>query len=383
MRNKCILCDAPLYEDPLYILKNMPAVSQYLPTNEDLIYDKPMDLRLCQCSKCGLVQFDCEPVDYYKESTRAAERSEGLTKLRQEDYKYLIEKYNLQGKKIIEVGAGKGGYLKTLKEMKEYDIREYGIEYNREYVKIANDKEGVNVFWGDSEEKDVDLPGAPFDAFVSFSYPARLVNPNGMVELLNNNLNDGGIGYVMVPSLEHLLNKDGFFDVTRDLVAYYSKETLRFLFEKNNFDVLESGEKLNYYIYAVVKKRKKLDIKKYWCDAEIFMKKIYDFVKEKSDNRKKIAVWCAGHFAFTILSTAGIGKSISYVIDNAEFKKGHFAPGSQVPIVGPEHFKENPVDIIMILGPIYVDELIKEIEEKCSKNIEIVTVDKTGIKKVK
>lgn len=382
MNHRCILCDGLLREEPLYVLKNMPTVAQNLPTLEMLEFDKTIDLNLCQCSKCGLVQFDCEPVSYYKDSTRAAERSEGLVALRREDYKYLIETYQLQGKKVLEVGAGKGGYLKTLKEMSEYNIQEYGIEFNHEYVEIAKEQEGVNVFYGDPEMSDVDLPGAPYDAFVSFSYPARLIKPNAMVELVNRNLAEDGIGYIMVPSLEHLLSKEGFFDVTRDLIAYYSIDTLSYLFQKNNFDIIDCGEKLQYYIYVVVKKRKRLNLKLYWADAEIMIKDLQDYVSKNSLSNQKMAVWCAGHFAFTVLSTAGIGEKIEYIIDNAEFKKGHYAPGSKVPIVGPEFFREHPVDIIMILGPIYINEIVKEIRDKCSKTVKIVTVDKSGIREI-
>ena len=285
----------------------------------------------------------------------------------------------MKGKKIIEIGAGKGGYLRTLKDMTEYNISEYGIENNIEFVKEAQGL-GVNVFQGDVENKEVDLPGAPYDAFVSFSYLARLINPNNMVSLIEKNLTENGIGYILVPSLEHLMNGTGYFDIVRDHIAYYDIETLRFLFTKNNFEILEYGNKLNLYTYVVVRKRKRLNIKKHWDYVENLIKKVQQYVSEKKNENKKIAVWCAGHYAFTVLSTTEIEENIDYIIDNAKIKQGHFAPGSKLPIVGPEHFNEAPVDVIMILGPIYIDEIVKEIRGKYSKKIEIVTLDKDGIK---
>lgn len=382
MRDRCILCGNKFVGEPVFVCHDMPATAQELLTEDNLENDHPMDLELYQCQKCGLVQFNCEPVEYYKDSTRAAERSAGLTKLRQEDYKYFIEKYNLYEKKIIEIGAGKGGYLRTLKDMKEYKIKEYGIEHNKEYVRIANEIEGVNVFCGDPEDSDLKLPGAPYDAFMSFSYLARLVKPNDMLKQVDRNLLEGGLGYIMVPSMEHLLEKNGFFDVSRDLMAYYSIDTLKLLFEKNNFDVLECGEKLDYYIYIIVKKRKKIDLKSKWSFSKNLILELQKFVfKEKKEDRK-VAVWCAGHFAFTVLSTSKIGNNVSYIIDNAKFKQGYYAPGSKVPIVGVEHYKEEPVDTIIILGPIYVDEIVSEIKSKLSDKIKIVTFDKTGIRKL-
>lgn len=107
-----------------------------------------------------------------------------------------------------------------------------------------------------------------------------------------------------------------------------------------------------------------------------------NYVSQKKKEGKKIAVWRAGHFAFTVLSVAKLGNDIEYIIDNAEFKKGCYAPGSKVPIVGPEFYVNNPVDVIMILGPIYGDEIVEEIKTKCSSKIEIVTLGKNGIRMI-
>ena len=84
MRTKCIVCGAPLFDEPLYVCRNMPANSQKLPSKEKLETDRAVDFNFCQCSGCGLVQFDCDPVPYYRDSTRAGERCDALIKLRQE-----------------------------------------------------------------------------------------------------------------------------------------------------------------------------------------------------------------------------------------------------------------------------------------------------------
>lgn len=380
MRKHCIVCGAPFIKTPLFICKNMPAVSQNLPAKENLEQDRPMDLNLCQCSGCGLVQFDCEPVPYYKDSTRAGERCEALTALRRTQYRHLIETYHLKGKKILEVGAGKGGFLKTLKEMTEYKIQEYGIEHNPEFVKIAVEKEGVNVQQGYTKTPDMEIAGGPFDAFVSFAYPARLTEPNTMLQCISRNLTDDGVGLIMVPSLEHLLKPGGFYDITRDHIAYYSEDTLRFLLCKNGFDILEHGEVSQLYIYAIVRKRRPYPFIKYWADVDALTETCREFVLKATENGRKLAVWCAGHFAFTVLAMSGLGEKVSYIIDNAEFKQGRFAPASHVPIVDVWHYQAEPVDTILILGPIYIDEIVKEIRLKCSADVLIATMDKNGIR---
>lgn len=379
MRKNCIVCGAKLIDNPIYVCRNMPAESQNLPDASSLNDDIPIDINLCQCSGCGLVQFDCDPVSYYKDSTRAGERCEALIELRKQQYTHLIETYCLQGKKILEVGAGKGGFLKTLREMSEYSIQEFGIENNPEFVNIARNVEKVNMQQGDVECLETQIEGAPFDAFVTFAYPARLIDPNAMLQCVSRHLTRDAVGLVQVPSMEHLLKPGGFYDITRDHVAYYSEATLKFLLVKNGFDILEFGEVSELYIYAIVKKRKPYDLQTLWADVEPLADEVRKYVNKNTEKGKKLAVWCAGHFAFTVLSTAEIGNKVSYIIDNAEFKKGRYSPASHVPIVGPEHFFNEPVDTILILGPIYVNEIIGEIREKYDPKVNIAVMDRRGL----
>ena len=364
---------------PQYVCCNMPVGAQMLPVAEELSGDKPVSFNLCECSGCGLVQFDCDPVPYYKDSTRAGERSEAMIALRQRQYAYFIEKYGLSGKKILEVGAGHGGNLRTLKDMK-YHVREYGIENNAGFVEEAKEKYEVNIKQDFLDSPNKCIEGAPFDAFMSFAYPARLIKPNVMLRCVHHNLVEGGVGLVMVPSLEHLCQPGGFYDITGDHIAYYSQDTFRFLLNKNGFDVLEQGESSGVYNYAIVRKRERTDFVSIWSDVEMLAKEARQFVIKCTRDGRKLGVWCAGHYAFTVISVAGIGDNISYIMDNAVSKQGHFAPASHVPIVSPEHYREEPVDTILILGPLYIDEIIKEIRETCSMHIDIAVMNGNGIR---
>ena len=381
MNGKCIVCGELLYKNPVYTCHNMPQRVQNLPTLQELEEDRDVDLELFQCSGCGLLQLDCEPLAYYKDSMRAGERSKGLTKLRQRQYKHFVETYGLQGKKIIEIGAGKGGFLRTLKEMKEYGVETFGLENNEEYVRIAREQEQVNVVQGFCDRDDYIIEGAPFDAFTCFSYPARLIDPNTMLRAVANNLKNGGLGYISCISQEHILKKDGQYEITRDLYAYYSVETIRFLAKRNGFDVLEAFEE-DPYVEAVVRKRLPLDLKTIWSNIDFLNREVYDFVDREIKNHRKVAVWCAGHYAFTVISVAGIGDKISYIVDNAPFKQGRYAPASHVPIVGPIHFKEEPVDTFLIFGRFYAEEIVKEIKEKCSPNVKVAIMDENGISEI-
>ena len=86
---------------------------------------------------------------------------------------------------------------------------------------------------------------------------------------------------------------------------------------------------------------------------------------------KKAALWGASHQGFTLAATTPLGKYASYIIDSAPFKQGKYAPASHLPIVGPDHFKEQPVDAIIITAPGYTDEIAGIIRERFGSDVEI------------
>ena len=135
--HKCLTCGAELKGKPLLILKNAPACAQHLPDVTEVTLDKGVDLKLCQCEFCGLIQMDCEPVPYYRDVIRASGISEMMYRLRIKQYTHLIQAYNLYGKSIVEIGCGQGDSLEPLLT---FPIEAYGIEHDPELVDKAQKK---------------------------------------------------------------------------------------------------------------------------------------------------------------------------------------------------------------------------------------------------
>ena len=62
-----------------------------------------------------------------------------------------------------------------------------------------------------------------------------------MLQCIYNNLTENGVGLITVPSLEYILKYDGYYELIKDHIAYYSEESLKFLFQKNGFEILKDG----------------------------------------------------------------------------------------------------------------------------------------------
>lgn len=408
----CIACRTELPKEALFVLENAPASAQNIPDAKEVGEDKGITLNLRQCPECGLVQFDCTPVDYYRDVIRAGGFSTTMTELRRRQYKHLIETYGLEGKKLIEVGCGRGEFINVLRE---FPVQVFGMEHKEDLIAIARDN-GLCVwrefpetadqkFMGDPE---VEGSAGPYDAFLSFNFLEHQPHPDVMLSAIYKNLVDGGMGLVTVPALEYIVERGNYYELIRDHIAYYSFDALRNLLENNGFKVLEeeminrdtismivqkmsaeerearAGRKCEAAVECV--KSAELNASEFAAGSndnivaslvkghEVVLNDIHHLLDRLAAEQKTIALWGASHQGFTLASTTPLCERVSYIIDSAPFKQGRFAPASHLPIVAPDHFFENPVDVIMIAAPGYSDEIAGVIRTRFGADVRILTL---------
>ena len=364
---RCIACGAPLWETPLLTLDNMPASAQHMPDAQGVKEDRGLTLDLCQCMGCGLVQFDCEPVDYYRDVIRAGGFSKTMVELRRYQYKHLIDSYHLEGKKFIEVGCGQGEFLKVLSE---FPVEVHGIEHDPHLVELAR-AQGLDVTEGFTETEDTRFAGGLYDVFLSFNFLEHQPDPSTMLQAIYRNLEDDAMGLITVPSFEYIMDHNSYYELIRDHLAYYTFETLTPLLERNGFQV-EECEVINRDTLSVIgRKRPQMDTENLLECYVNLKREMETYMKYLDAWDKKVAIWGASHQGFTLAATTKLGEKARYIIDSAPFKQGKFAPASHLPIVGPDHFHEHPVDAIIITAPGYTDEIAASIRQKFGTAVEI------------
>lgn len=391
----CIACGKELSEPPLFVLENAPASAQDIPDAEEVKSDRGVNLDLCQCPHCGLVQFDCDPVSYYRDVIRASGFGATLVDLRRSQYRHMIETYHLEGKKFLEVGCGRGEFLLPLKG---FPVEIYGVEHRQELVDIALES-GLSV-WNDfPETEDHVFANGPFDVFLSFNFLEHQPHPDVMLRAIWNNLSEGGMGLVTVPALEYILEHGSYYELIRDHIAYYSFDTLRGLLERCGFQVLEA-EMINRDTISMIVKKVPLGEMEAAAGLEAMkdssiipqdpvnfisvepMLKSYDILKEELskllnecyEEDKSLAIWGASHQGFTLAATMDLGDKVAYIIDSAPFKQGKFAPASHLPIVKPDYFFEEPVDAILIVAPGYSKEIAGIIRDRFGTYVKVMTL---------
>lgn len=364
---KCISCKGSLHE--LMKIENMPASAQDIPTKEELDKDSGIEVSLCVCENCGLVQLKNDAVYYYRDVIRAGGYSTTMEALRKSQYKHFIEFASLEGKKIIEVGCGRGEFLGMLSD---FPVEGYGTEHKKDLVEIAKEA-GLRVDEDFPESEDHIFKNGPFDAFMSFNFLEHQPHPRIYLKAIYNNLCDEGYGLITVPSFEYIMEQNSFYEIIPDHIAYYSFESLTHLLNICGFEVLEKEMVNRDTISMIVKKRKLPDICGIISKKNDIATEVVETVK-KYAKAGKIAIWGASHQGFTLCATTGIADYVDCIIDSAPFKQGKYAPASHIPIISPDEARKRKLEAIIIVAPGYTNEIANIIKTTFENGIDIYTL---------
>lgn len=411
MNMTCIACGHAL--SPLMTLDDMPASAQNIPAASELAEDHPLSLTLCQCPSCGLVQFDTEPVDYYRDVIRAGGGTRTMTRLRHEEYARLLtamQEQHIHGRRIVEVGCGRGEFLRmwqTLAEDPEgaaalardqardplsgqpnaAPLHLVGLEHKPSLVEEANavaDKK-YRVYEGFATG-DVRYPEGPFDAFVQFNFLEHQPDPCDMLRNIGRNLKPQALGLITVPSFEYILRYNGYYELLRDHIANYTEFTLQKLLQDCGFELLRMDLVNRDTIEAIVRKADPDELSELHYSGRLIdvsaLRDSYDrlsasvnaHIDHLSESRRTMAIWGASHQGFTLAATTKLGGRVEYIIDSAPFKQGRFSPASHIPIVAPDYAVAHPVDEILIVAPGYTDEIAGIIRERFDENVRILVL---------
>lgn len=373
----CRVCSGTFFTTPLLRYANMPKAAQNFPDAAALAGETGVDLEVCQCANCGLVQLSNEPVPYYREVIRAAAVSDVIQQAKTQQFAQFIATHALHGKKILEVGCGRGEFLSLLPS---HDVMACGLEYSESAVAECA-KNGLRVSRGYPDQNTGALENGPFDAFLLLMFLEHMPKPNAALRTIHDNLADNAVGLVEVPNFDLVLRKKLFSEFIGDHLLYFTGETLRTTLQINGFEVVECHEVRDEYVLSVVvQKRRRLDISHFHDDQEKITADITAYLSRFT--AKRVAVWGAGHQALAIIALTGIADQIRYVVDSAPFKQGRYTPATHLPIVAPETLHADPVDAVIVMAASYSDEVAGLIRQRFDRGLSVAILRDFGLEMV-
>lgn len=396
----CRACDGPFFPEPVFRYANQPKGAQHLPSADDLASERGVDLEVCQCARCGLVQLSNDPVDYWREVIRASAGSPEMMAFRRRQFGEFVERFGLAGKRVLEPGCGRGEYLAV---MRDAGADVHGLEWGEAAVADARTA-GLDVDRGFITAR-TQIATGPFDAFFTLNYLEHVPDPRDFLAGIHANLAEGAVGIVEVPNFDMIARQGLFAEFITDHLSYFTQDTLSRLLEDAGFEVVACDVVWHEYIVsATVRKRdvvpnaqrppssgpvgafvgtiERLDTAPFETRFARFRDSIASFVGETESADDRIAIWGAGHQAFTVMAMFGLDRHVAYVVDSAPFKQGRFTPGTHLPIVAPDALAADPVDAVIVMAASYSDEVVRIIRERFGDGVNLAVLREDGLRKV-
>jgi SAM-dependent methyltransferase len=348
----CRLCGS-LQIAACLILKRVPRNIQRLLKVDQLSEDRPVRLEILQCKCCDFVQLP--PVlegDYYDDYLMTASHSNQMQSFQADQASGFISRFDLGGKKVIDVGCGDGSYLLHLTAA---GAEASGIEPSLKSRLAA--KRGFKVEAGYVTALS-ELAGAPFDGFVTRQVLEHVPDIHDFLQGIRRNLKPGAFGLIEVPRLEKALEDRRYYDFFPDHVNYFSERTLRLALEINGFEVLEtSAGMFEEYNIAYVQLPHSQGMRELQDTVDSLSREIEAFIGAHVAKGEIVAIWGAGGKGLSVMAAADVSGA-SFLVDADPHKRDLYSPLSHLRVQDPEVFKQSRIDAVIVTAMAYRKEIV-------------------------
>ena len=367
---------------PLIDMPGVPVHCNVLwPTREAALAAPRGDIRLTYLPTCGHTYnpaFDPSLMEYTQEYENSLHFSPRFQEYATALAEGLVEKYDLHGKDIVEIGAGKGDFLIMLCAMSGNRGWGYDPSYVPEPGYTAPNVTFVEDFY---TEKYLDQRA---DLIVCRHVLEHIPDPDAFIAQVRRAVGEQqSVVFFEVPNALWTLQRGGIWDVIYEHCSYYSPTSLAHLFERHGFRVLAVNEVFGGQFLTIEAipveqgpgaersslepgswKLEPANLAALTKDAHAFAA-AYQAKRDEWRARlaglaaggKRGVVWGAGSKGVTFLNATGAGEEIVAVVDINPRKQGKYVAGTGQRIVAPTELAEIRPDFVIIMNANYREEI--------------------------
>jgi len=306
--------------------------------------------------------------------------------------KEIKEEFSLdENSLVVEFGSNIGMMLKPFKNL---GIKAVGVEPAKNIAKIANDHglETVVDFFTEKVALDIVKKSGKADLIIANNVFAHIDDLDEIMKGIKALLKDDGVYVFENHYLLDTVEKMQYDDVYHEHLCYYSLHPLIPFFEKYGMQVFDakrikthggsirvycsnSKKEVNPRVNNLLLEEKKLGLDKFETfetfgkNVEKHRNELMSLLKSFKEQGKTIVGYGAPARGNTLLNYCKIGPgTLDYLIDDSPLRQGKSTPGTHIPIIPVDRFREEQPDYALLLAyGGYTESILKKENEYIKK----------------
>ncbi len=364
--------------DGFYAVKGVPVHSvMKIRTRADALAFPTGDLDIAFCNACGFIfnrAFDESRLHYSTEYEETQGFSATFNAFHRRLAEDLIARYDLRGKRIVEIGCGKGEFLTMLCELG----KNTGVGFDPAYVPARNASPAAHRirFVQDLySEKYADVQGDFVCCKMTLEHIADVAAFVGTVRRSLDGQPDAVV-FFQIPEVRRILGEGAFWDFYYEHCSYFSPGSLARLFRRQGFDVLNLWTDYDDQ-YLMIEARPgpaapplpqeeapavlRREVAAFAAQIEAQRAGWRQALRAMQQENKRVVLWGGGSKAVAFLTTLELSDEVACAVDINPHKAGTFLAGTGHAVVGPEALRADPPDVVVVMNPIYQSEIQRDL----------------------
>lgn len=352
-------------------VENMPVSCNHLCASRDAATNQPRAvLSLAFCTDCGHifnVDFDSARLIYREGYENSLSGSDRFREYDETVVVSLLDRYHLRGRRIVEIGCGRGEFLRTLCQRGG----NVGVGFDPSYPKDKKQAWEVPEVVIRPEVYNAQSGSCAAQFICSRHTLEHVANPRRFLADIRDGTGSEGVPvFFEVPNALYTLRDEGIWDIIYEHCSYFTSGSLARLFLEAGYDQVEVAEAFSGQ-FLTVHARTGPSRRHTCCEATPGLGCLvgsfamrYQRKTEEWASRllslerqgRKAVVWGAGAKAATFLNLLDPG-AVEYVVDVNPLKHGKYVVGTGQRIVPPEFLRGYAADDIICMNPCYFGEI--------------------------
>lgn len=338
------------------------------------------DLRLAFCAGCGFITntaFDVSLNAYsgtYEESQAFSPRFRAFAEALAQRW---IDTYDIRGRTVLEIGCGKGWFLQTICDLG--GNRGIGVDPSAREDRLDDPEGRITLVTELYSETHADLAAD----VVICRHTLEHIQPVGeFMRTVRAAIGDRPDTVVLfeLPDVQRVLDELAFWDVYYEHCSYFSAGSLARLFRRAGFEVLDVRREYDDQ-YLTIEARPSTvpaageplpiehDLARLAGAVDRFARELPPRLEAWRAQLRAIAagggrsvVWGGGSKGVTYVNTLQVGDDIACLVDINPYMQGKYIAGAGNEIVSPERLTEVRPDVVLLMNPIYRDEVRADLD---------------------